>query len=74
MSESFPDTELDILESAIARYKEIGAYAPNPVMKEEAFEMLQTVMTEAGELENKAPYDKVVNNTFAEEAVRKIKP
>jgi NitT/TauT family transport system substrate-binding protein len=74
VSESFPDTELDILESAIARYKEIGAYAPNPVMKEEAFEMLQTVMTEAGELENKAPYDKVVNNTFAEEAVRKIKP
>jgi hypothetical protein len=30
-------------------------------------------MTEAGELAKKAPYDKVVNNTFAEEAVKRIK-
>lgn len=73
VSESFPDTDLDILESSIARYKEIDAYAPNPVMKEEAYEMLQTVMTEAGELAKKAPYDNLINNTFAEEAVKRIK-
>ncbi|NLM61046.1 MAG: ABC transporter substrate-binding protein [Clostridiales bacterium] len=74
VKDSFPDTDFDILESSIARYKEIGAYAPTPVMKEEAFDKLQLVMTEAGELKQKAPFDKVVNNTFAEEAVKRIKP
>ena len=32
----------------------------------EAFDKLQLIMTEAGELEKKAPYDKIINNTFAE--------
>lgn len=73
VKESFPDTDFDILVSSISRYKEIGAYAPAPVMKEEAYEKLQTVMTEAGELKQKAPFDKVVNNSFAEEAVKRIK-
>jgi len=67
---SFPDTDIKILESSIARYKEIEAYAKTPVMKEEAYEKLQTVMSEAGELKQKAPFDKVVNNSFAEKAVK----
>lgn len=65
---SFPDTDIAILESSIQRYKDIKAYALTPVLKEEAFEKLQTVMSEAGELKQKAPYDKVVNNTFAQKA------
>lgn len=69
---SFPDTDIKILESSIARYKDIEAYAKTPVMKEEAYEKLQTVMSEAGELKQKAPFDKVVNNTFAEKAVKTI--
>jgi len=69
---SFPDTDVKILESSIARYKDIEAYAKTPVMKEEAYEKLQTVMSEAGELKQKAPFDKVVNNSFAEKAVEKI--
>ena len=66
---SFPDTDIGILESSIQRYKEIQAYAVTPVLKKDAFDKLQTVMSEAGELQKKAPYDKVVNNTFAEVAV-----
>ena len=62
---SFPDSDIGILESSIQRYKDIEAYAKTPVLKEEAFEKLQTVMSEAGELKQKAPYDKVVNNSFA---------
>jgi NitT/TauT family transport system substrate-binding protein len=66
---SFPDTDISLLESAIGRYKDIEAYALTPVLKEEAFDKLQTVMSDAGELEQKAPYNKVVNNTFAQSAV-----
>ena len=39
------------------------------MLSEESFDRLQTVMTEAGELSQRADYSKVVNNTFAEKAV-----
>ena len=37
-----------------------------PILEEAAFDKLQLVMTEAGELDVKAPYDKIVNNKYAE--------
>ena len=66
IQEFFPDTTLDSLENSVQKYKDIDAWKENPVLKEEAFDKLQEIMTEAGELDTKAPYDKVVNNTFAE--------
>ena len=38
----------------------------NDILKESAFDKLQEIMSEAGELTTKAPYDKIVNNSFAE--------
>ena len=64
--EFFPDTDLDLLETVIQRYKDIDVWNETPVLKKESFELLQTVMTEAGELKQKVPYDKVINNQFAE--------
>ena len=66
----FPDTDLDMLEKSIQRYKDIDAWNDTPVLEEEAFERLQTVMQEAGELSQKAPYDVIVNNEFAKKAVQ----
>ena len=62
----FPDTDLDMLTNSIQRYKDIDAWNETPILKEEAFERLQTVMQGAGELETKAPYNVIVNNKFAE--------
>ncbi len=70
---SFPDTDIGLLESSIENYKGIEAYALTPVLKEEAFDQLQTVMSEAGELTQKAPYDKIINNTFAQTAVDHVR-
>ena len=64
----FADTDVSLLASGIQRYKDIGAYCETPVMSEESFALLQTVMSSAGELDEKAPYAEVVNNTFAEKA------
>ena len=66
----FPDTDLDMLTSSIQRYKDIDAWNETPVLKEEAFDRLQTVMQEAGELSNKAPYNIIVNNDFAKKAIK----
>ena len=62
----FPDTDIKMLENSIQRYKDIDAWNETPVLEKEAFERLQTVMEEVGELETKAPYELIVNNKFAE--------
>lgn len=69
----FPDTDLESLATAIQSYKDIDAWNDTPVLKEEAFEKLQEVMQEAGELSQKAPYDKIVNNNYAEESIKNLK-
>lgn len=61
----FPGTEIALLETSIQSYKDIEAWNETPVLKEEAFNRLQEVMTMAGELKNQAPYDKIVNNSYA---------
>ena len=66
----FPDTSVEMLKSAIQTYKDIDAWNDTPVLKEESFNLLQDVMTSAGELQKKAPYDKIVNNEYANEAIK----
>ena len=66
----FPDTDLEMLANSVKSYKDIDAWNETPVLKQEAFDRLQTVMSEAGELETKAPYNVIVNNKFAESAVK----
>ena len=65
IKEFFPDTDADLLATVLQSYKDIDAWKKDPVMKEESYNKLQEVMQEAGELSKKAPFDKVVNNTYA---------
>lgn len=62
----FPDTSIEMLTKNVQRYKDIDAWNKTPVMKKESFELLQTIMIEAGELKERVPFEKVVNNSFAE--------
>ena len=66
----FPDTDVKLLAKVLQSYKDIDAWKTDPTMKEEAFNKLQEVMTEAGELEKKAPYNKIVNNSYAEKVMK----
>lgn len=68
VTEYFADTDEALLAKAIQSYQDVGAYCTTPVMKQESFDLLQTVMNEAGELEEKAPFDAVVDNSYAEQA------
>lgn len=69
----FPDTDLELLSEVIQNYKNIDAWNETPILKEESFNRLQEVMTSAGELTQKAPYEKIVNNSFAEKSIQKVK-
>lgn len=64
----FADTNLELLTNAVENYQKVGAYCETPVMSKESFDRLQTVMESAGELSQRAAFDAVVNNTFAEKA------
>lgn len=62
----FPDTSVEMLENAVKTYKDIEAWNETPELEEESFERLQEVMTQAGELTNKVPFEKIVNNKYAD--------
>jgi len=73
IKEFFPDTDIKMLETAIQSYIDIDAWKTDPILKKESFDLLQTVMKEAGELEKEGDYNKIVNNSFAEKAIKEIK-
>ena len=66
----FPDTDIELLATAIQSYKDIDAWNETPVLKQESFDKLQEVMSSAGELKVKAPYDKIINNKYAQEVTK----
>lgn len=64
----FPDSDLDVLTTVTQRHKDIDAWNATPVMKQESFERLETVMETAGELDERVDFHTVVDNSFAEKA------
>lgn len=70
---SFPDTDVVILETVAQRYKDIDAWNKDPILKKASMDLLQQVIQEAGELKTIAPYDKIVNTSYAKKAIEKVK-
>lgn len=66
----FPGTELDVLTLVAQRYKEIDAWNETPIMKQESLERLETVMETAGELDQRVDFNQLVDNSFAEKAIK----
>ncbi len=64
----FPDTDEATLTMVTERHKEIDAWMATPVVKQETFEHMQEIMTQAGELDKKAPFEALVDNSLAEKA------
>lgn len=70
---SFPDSDEKILATVVKRYRDQDTWATTPDMRDSAFNRLQDIMQKAGELSKRAPFEKLVNNKFAQETVSKIK-
>lgn len=58
--EYFPELSLNDLTAIIERYKTSDAWADDTTINEKDFDHLQEIMISAGELEKKAPYDKLI--------------
>ncbi|ULT56031.1 ABC transporter substrate-binding protein [Neobacillus drentensis] len=67
----FPDTDLDIMTTVVERYKSQGSFATDPILDEEEWNNLQTIMKEAGELPKEVNHKTLVNTEFAEKVIKK---
>lgn len=67
----FKDTELDIIETVVDRYKQQGSFATDPVLDKEEWENLQTIMKEAGELPKHIEHKTLVNTKYSKEVIEK---
>lgn len=62
----FPDTDRDLLITVVQNYIDIDPWNTTPVVSESGFNLLQTIMEEAGQLDKRASFNEVVDNSFAE--------
>lgn len=69
LAPAFSDTSVETLEKVVERYRSIDAFACTPIMQKEAYERLMDIMEQAGELDARAPYEQVINNSVAEKVV-----
>jgi len=69
----FPDTNIKDLTAVVKRYKDQDSWNLTPKLSEKSFEHMQDIMESAGELDQRAPYDVLVNTTFAKKSIKSIK-
>ncbi|RKN86599.1 ABC transporter substrate-binding protein [Paenibacillus ginsengarvi] len=69
----FADTDKEIVKAVVKRYKDQASFATDPIVDEKEWNNLQDVMQAAGELQQRADYGKLVNNTFAQKAIETVK-
>ncbi len=67
----FEETDIETVEKIVTRYYEQDTWKGNLVFEESSFDLLQNILTNAGELTNRVPYDKLVDTSFAKEAAEK---
>ena len=66
---SFNGSSLESIVASLNSYIRIDAWVSNPIMQKSSFELLQTIMKNAGELRENVSYESIVDNSFAEEVL-----
>lgn len=66
----FPETEKDALVAVVTRYYEQGTWKDNLIFEKESFELLQDILEDAGVIEERTPYEDLVDTEIAEKAAK----
>jgi len=66
----FPDADVETLTYVAKSYRETDSWCTDPVMTEDSYARLLDIMESAGELSARPEMAKLVDNSFAEEALR----
>lgn len=67
----FPDTDVDTIALIVERYKAQDTWKNNLIFTSDSFNLLQDILFEAGVIKEYAPYNDLVDTTFAEKAAEK---
>lgn len=65
--EFFPDMTINDLDKMIKRYKDNDAWKKNTKITKKEFEHLEDIIIEAGIIEKKVPYNKLIDTSFNNE-------
>ena len=66
----FAETDLSQITTIVKRYYDQDTWKANLVFEQDAFDLLQDILMEAGELESRVPYELLVVKTYAENAAQ----
>jgi NitT/TauT family transport system substrate-binding protein len=69
LSEFFPSVAPDIFAAAIDRYRALRLFAPDPLLRQEGFDRLQTAMRSGGVLDHAIPFDRCVDTSLAKQVL-----
>lgn len=69
----FPDTNAETLSSIISRYKKQDTWKSDLIFSADSYDLLLTILSDAGELSEKPDYRVLVRTDFAEEAASSMK-
>ncbi|MBR4635867.1 MAG: ABC transporter substrate-binding protein [Clostridia bacterium] len=72
MRSFFPDADTETLALVAKNYRETDSWMKTPVMTEDAFTRLQDIMETNGELSKRVGFTELIDNSFAEKAVREL--
>ena len=64
----FEETEPETITTIVKRYYEQETWKSNLIFEQDSFDLLQNILESAGELKERAPYEKLVTTEFAKEA------
>ena len=68
----FTDTTLGDLTIAVQNYRAIEAWAKDPTLTVESLDKLMDIIELAGQLDKRAPYDKIVTTEYARNAIASL--
>lgn len=65
---SFAETDIEVIETVVQRYKDIGAFSYTPVMTQDSFDRIVKIVKNAGEVHPDAvvPFEALIDNSYAE--------
>ena len=70
--EHFLGSTLEQITAAVRNYRAIDAWMDNPIMTQESFNRMQDILENAGELQARADYSKLVDNSYAQAVIDEL--
>lgn len=67
----FAETDLDTVTTIVKRYYDQDTWKSNLIFEKESFELLEDILEDAGELNERVAYEDLVTTEYAEKAAEK---